>query len=434
MDIEHRPRQTAPTESPASGLESPGARFDRIRHQSERLCAPLEIDDYQIQSIVETSPPKWHLAHVSWFFEAFVLQPYLPNYRRFDPQFHYCFNSYYQTVGPMQPRARRGLLSRPTVEQIYQYRAHVDEHMQALLATPSLAERPEIAFRVTLGLNHEQQHQELLLMDIKHNLSVNPLFPAYRDDLTGPDAPGSTSADATPGWLERAGATVEIGADLGSAPFCYDNETPRHSELLRAHRLADRLVSNREYLDFIEDGGYDRPELWLADGWSCIQQHAWRCPLYWHRRDREWLEFGLDGLRPLDPAAPVAHVSFYEADAYARWAGKRLPSEVELESMLAEQPLRGNFVEADRLAPQAGVGQWYGDLWEWTSSPYQAYPGFRPLSDALGEYNAKFMCNQMSLRGGSCATPTEHVRAAYRNFYYPHDRWAFTGIRLAEDC
>ena len=408
--------------------ESLSECYRRVRAGTEAICAPLAVDDCQVQSITETSPPKWHLAHVTWFFEAFVLELYLPGYRRFDDSFHFCFNSYYETVGPMQPRARRGLLSRPTVEQIYRYRAYVDEHMEGLLDAPYLAGRPEAALRTTLGLHHEQQHQELLLMDIKHNLSVNPLRPAYRDDLVRGD-----SFELALGWIDRPGGIQEIGAAPAEG-FCYDNETPRHAELLYPHRLADRLVTNREYLRFIEDDGYRRPELWLADGWQHVQGHQWCHPLYWERREDAWLEFGLGGLRPLDPNAPVAHVSYYEADAYARWAGKRLPSEAESERMLAEQPLRGNFVEDDRLAPQSGAGQWFGDLWEWTGSAYRPYPGFRPLAGSLGEYNGKFMCNQMALRGGCCATPGDHIRASYRNFFYPHDRWAFTGIRLAEDA
>lgn len=266
-------------------------------------------------------------------------------------------------------------------------------------------------------------------MDIKHNLSVNPLRPAYRDDLAEVE-----SLERELVWLDRPGGIQQIGVDGDAGPFCYDNETPRHTELLYPHRLATRLVSNREYLEFMQDGGYDRSELWLADGWHHIHRQGWRNPLYWQSDGGDWQEFGLSGLKPLDLNAPVAHVSYYEADAYARWAGKRLPSEAELERVLIEQPVRGNFVEDDRLAPQGGWGQWYGDLWEWTCSPYRPYPGFRPLAGSLGEYNGKFMCNQMALRGGCCATPREHIRASYRNFFYPHDRWAFTGVRLAEDA
>lgn len=403
--------------------------YRRIRGFSEQLCQPLAVDDYQIQSITETSPPKWHLAHVSWFFETFVLRHYQPDQAPFDPDFHYLFNSYYNTIGPMHPRPRRGLLSRPTLEQVLDYRHHVDSRMQTLIDSGENAEMEDFAFRVTLGLQHEQQHQELLLMDIKHNFSVNPLRPAYRTDLAAP------SGEAPPAhWLEQEGGLHSIGH--GGRGFAYDNETPRHSVLIHDHRLADRLVTNAEYLEFIEDGGYCNPALWLADGWFRVQQEAWRQPLYWTQQDGAWSQFTLGGERRLNPHEPVCHLSFYEADAYARWNGKRLPREEELELILDDQPLVGNFVESDLLhpAPARSEGQWYGDLWAWTASPYTAYPGFRPLAGSMGEYNGKFMSSQMVLRGGCCATSVAHMRPSYRNFFYPHERWMFSGLRLAEDA
>jgi len=415
--------------TPSIDRDSLIAEFHRVRQQTQALCAPLATDDYQIQSIAQTSPPKWHIAHVSWFFEAFVLPHFEPDYQAFDPRFDFIFNSYYYTHGSMHPRSSRGLLSRPTVDEVYRYRAHVDRAMRELMQTLDEARWPQLAFRVTLGLNHEEQHQELLLMDIKHNFSVNPLQPAYRDDLQVP------AGEAPPmGWLERAGSIQSIG-HAGDG-FAYDNETPRHRVLLRDHRLADRLVTNGEYLAFIEDGGYDDPALWLSDGWALIQREGWRHPLYWEPRHGDWAQFTLGGLRPLTPHEPVCHLSFYEADAYARWAGKRLPLEAELETALAERPVSGNFMDSDRLhpAPAGAGGQWFGDLWAWTASPYSAYPGFRPLAGSMGEYNGKFMSNQMVLKGGCCATPAGHTRASYRNFFYPEERWAFTGLRLAEDA
>ena len=403
------------------------AEYRRVRAETERICALLQTDDYQLQSIVETSPPKWHIAHVSWFFEAFVLPEFIPSYRPFHPQFAYLFNSYYETVGSMHPRPQRGLLSRPTVEEVYRYRAHVDEQMLELIDAVEDRHWQDLAFRVTLGLNHEQQHQELLFMDTKHNFSVNPLHPAYSEHLQ-PAGQGAHSLR----WIERPGGLLEIG-HRGEG-FAYDNETPRHKVLVQDHRLASRPVSNGEFLAFVEDGGYTRPELWLSDAWSLVKREGWQHPLYWQREAGQWHQFTLGGMRRLNLDEPVCHLSFYEADAYARWAGKRLPSEAELELMLAEQPVSGNFVDSSRLHPQPGDGQWYGDVWEWTATPYAPYPGFRPLAGSMGEYNGKFMCNQMVLRGGSCLTPTGHMRPSYRNFFYPHDRWPMTGLRLAEDA
>ncbi len=416
-------------DSPSINDEHLLGRYEEVRTLSERICEPLELEDYQLQSIVETSPPKWHLAHVSWFFETFLLREYLPGYPLFHPEFAYLFNSYYYLVGDMHPRPRRGLLSRPTLAQVLDYRQHVDHWMRELMAGADSRLWPELARRIVLGLNHEQQHQELLLMDIKHNFFVNPLRPAYREDLA------SEQGTAPPlSWIECPGGIYEIGADEHG--FAFDNERPRHRLLLQDHRLGSRLITNAEYLEFMQDGGYQEPALWLSDGWAMINQRGWQHPLYWQRDEEGWQEFTLGGVSALNPHQPVCHLSYYEADAYARWAGKRLPLEAELEVQLAGQdPQSGHFLERDLLHPQPAhsAGQWYGDLWNWTASPYTAYPGFKPLIGAMGEYNGKFMSNQMVLRGGCCVTSGDHIRASYRNFFYPHDRWPFTGLRLAED-
>jgi ergothioneine biosynthesis protein EgtB len=412
----------------AAAVERPeiAARYRAVRARTEALCRPLAADDYQVQSVLETSPPKWHIAHVTWFFETFVLRPYASAYRVFHPGYAHLFNSYYETVGSFHPRAARGVLSRPTVEEVYDYRAHVDAAVAALLQEAGDDIWGEVSGRVTLGLHHEQQHQELLLMDIKRNFFANPLRPAY-----APALPAAARA-APLEWLAQDGATARIGHAGGG--FGFDNESPRHPVLLHSHRIASRPVTNGEYLAFIEAGGYRDAALWLADGWAKAREAGWQAPLYWEKIDGRWWEMTLAGMQPLEEAAPVVHVSYYEADAYARWAGARLPLESELEAQLAARPVEGNFVESGRLHPAAGDGQWYGDVWEWTASAYLPYPGFRPAAGSLGEYNGKFMVNQMVLRGGCCATPRDHVRASYRNFFYPHDRWPFAGIRLARDA
>ncbi len=412
-----------------SGRERLMAEFSRIRRFSETLCQPLQTDDYQVQSMVQTSPPKWHIAHVSWFFEAFVLARFDPAYTPFHPQFDFIFNSYYYTHGMMHPRPKRGLLSRPTVDEVYHYRAHVNRQMKHLMESVDENKWRELAYRVILGLNHEEQHQELLLMDVKHNFWSNPLKPSYRDDLKSACA---TTRDIR--WVAQSGGVQLIGADREDG-FAYDNETPRHQVLLSDCRIADRLTTNGEYLAFIDDGGYGDPALWLSDGWTLLQREEWRHPLYWEQREGEWMEFTLGGLRRLNHHEPVCHLSYYEADAFARWAGKRLPLEGELEILMGQQPASGNFADSDQLhpAPAGAAGQWYGDLWSWTASPYTAYPGFKPLAGPIGEYNGKFMSNQMVLKGGCCVTPAGHTRASYRNFFYPDERWAFTGLRLAED-
>ena len=392
------------------------------------LCAPLAVDDYQVQSVIDTSPPKWHLAHVTWFFETFLLKPLLPGYRPLDPRYAQIFNSYYNAVGPFHPRPQRHVLSRPTVEDVYAYRAHVDRHMEELIARGAGREQHVLDERVTLGLHHEQQHQELLLMDVKRNFFANPLFPVYAERA-------DTAATSTPPlrWLDFPGGIREIGHD--GARFAFDNERPRHKVLLSDYSLASRSVTNGDYLEFVRSGAYARPDLWLSDGWTAVNERGWKAPLYWVERDGAWYEMTLAGLKPLSAAAPVCHVSYYEADAYARWRSARLPTEAEWECAAAGEPVEGNLMESGRYHPRPAVDasdrQWYGDVWEWTSSAYAPYPGYAPMEGALGEYNGKFMANQYVLRGGSCVTPQSHVRASYRNFFYPHDRWPFTGIRLA---
>jgi len=404
------------------------ARFTRIRDLSLALTAPLAIEDHVVQSMPEVSPTKWHLGHTTWFFEQFCLAGREPGYRPHDERFHYLFNSYYQSVGPMHKRPERGLLSRPTLAEVHEYRARVDERMARLLEIRD--DDDALAFLVMLGLNHEQQHQELMLTDIKHVFFVNPLHPVYRES-----APSPVASPASSSFVSFAGGHYEIGAHTDA--FCFDNETPRHTVLLRDFALADRLVTNADYDAFIADGGYTNPALWLADGWSALTTQAWTRPLYWSE-DRA-REFTLAGWQPIDRAAPVAHVSFYEADAFARWAGRRLPTEAEWEVAAGAHAIDGNFLESGALRPLAASadavgGQLYGDVWEWTASAYAPYPGFKPLAGSLGEYNGKFMCNQLVVRGGSCVTQRDHMRASYRSFFYPHDRWQFLGFRLARDA
>ena len=403
--------------------------YQTVRAASEALCEPLEIEDYGIQTMPDVSPPKWHLAHTSWFFETFLLKPYLKNYREFHPDYVRLFNSYYEQVGEYHPRPQRGFLSRPTVKDILRYRAHVDDAMQQLLAQTDHSEWTDIETRAVIGVNHEQQHQELLLTDIKHIFACNPLRPAYRE------LPQSSATAAPLEWLEQPGGMFEMGAT--GEGFAYDNEFPRHKTYLHSFKLASRLITNAEYLTFINDAGYDRPELWLSEGWKAIKEGRFSKPLYWELRNGEWWQMTLSGMQQLDLNAPVCHVNYFEADAYANWAGKRLPTEAEWESVASLQTVKGNLRDAGYLQPQAtgsrGLQQLFGDVWEWTQSAYNAYPGFHPPKGALGEYNGKFMCGQYVLRGGSCVTPANHIRASYRNFFYPADQWQFSGIRLAED-
>ena len=400
---------TAALAPPTDAAPPLASRFAEVRAYTESLCAQLQPEDYVPQPVADVSPPKWHLAHTTWFFEAFVLADYLPGYRPYDERFAFLFNSYYEAAGPRILRTRRGNLTRPSTEEVYAYRAHVDRAVRQLLDTRG--DDAAAAERITLGLHHEQQHQELLVTDVKYILGHNPLFPPFgnfshaeRKTLLGPASGGA-------GWVELPAGIYEIG-HTGEG-FCFDNELGRHRVFLEAARLRERVVTNGEYLAFIDDGGYERVEHWLSEGWAfakTLDQHA---PLHWHRRDGAWLRYTPAGLVPLDRDAPVAHVSYYEADAYARWAGHRLPTEFEWE------------VASARLA--------WGQVWEWTSSAYGPYPGFRTAPGALGEYNGKWMVNQQTLRGGSAATSPGHTRPTYRNFFHADKRWQYSGIRLATD-
>jgi len=407
-------------------------RYRAVRALTEQLREPLTAEDCQAQSMPDCSPAKWHLAHTTWFFETFALATGAGSYRPFNPAFAVLFNSYYQQVGAQHPRADRGLLTRPSLSEVLAYRAHVDAALLDRLAAGDVARLADV---VGLGLQHEQQHQELLLTDAKHLLGANPLRPVYR----AAPPPAAPAALVTTGWCPYGGGVREIGA-AGDA-FAFDNEGPRHAVLLQPFALARRPVTNAEFAAFIDDGGYRRPELWLSDGWATVTARGWAAPLYWQRAVEGWREFTLAGVQPLAPRAPVCHVSFYEADAYATWAQARLPSEAEWEVAAAAAPVEGNLLDSGRLHPAAAahqgedraVGQLFGDVWEWTRSAYAPYPGYRPPSGALGEYNGKFMCNQFVLRGGSCVTPRDHVRASYRNFFPPDARWQFSGLRLARD-
>jgi len=383
----------------------------------------------------DASPTKWHLAHTSWFFETFVLERALPGYRVFHPEFRVLFNSYYNAVGEQHPRPQRGLLTRPSLDDVLAYRAHVDRCVLEVLAKNDAG---EVAAVIELGLHHEQQHQELLLTDVKHLLAANPLRPAYRGDLTR-----AAGGELPPVRWQRSDAAIrEIGSD--GPHFHFDNEAPRHPALVPAFEIASRLVTSGEFLAFVEAGAYADPAWWLADGFATLRTEGWQAPAYWERRDGAWSEFTLGGLRPLDLSAPVSHVSYYEADAFARWSNARLPSEAEWEVAALGVPVAGNFIERDALHPVPLAGnrgdggdapsQLFGDVWEWTQSPYLGYPGFRAAAGAIGEYNGKFMCNQFVLRGGSCATPEGHVRATYRNFFPPAARWQYSGLRLARDA
>ena len=403
--------------------------YRRVREATEALCAPLSAEDMQVQTMPDVSPSKWHLAHTTWFFETFVLKRGKPGYQPFDPRYEQLFNSYYNSVGAQHPRPRRGLLSRPALEDVRRYRRNVDEAVDAWLGDASLATDDLLAV-VEVGLHHEEQHQELIVTDIKHVLADNPMRPAYRSRAPAEDAGRPPRAL---GWQAMPGGIVEIG-DAG-AGFAFDNERPRHRVLVEPFELADRLVSCGEYLAFIEDGGYRRPELWLSDGWEAVRSQAWQAPLYWERSGGGWSVMTLGGLVPVQPAEPVCHVSYYEAEAYASWAKARLPSEAEWEVCAAGRRVQCNFADERVLHPlparEAGMSQLFGDVWEWTGSAYLPYPGFAPWPGSLGEYNGKFMSGQMVLRGGSCATPRRHVRASYRNFFPPSARWQFSGLRLA---
>lgn len=418
------------------------ARYRRVRDLTEALAAPLRPEDQVIQSMADVSPTKWHRGHTTWFFETFLLEPTLAGYDVFDADFRYLFNSYYETVGPRHPRSQRGLLSRPTVDEVARYRAHVDAAMDKLIDRCDSDAWPAFAALATLGLHHEQQHQELLLMDIKHVLFNNPVDSVYVE------APLASVPAARPmRMLDNEGGLLEIGHDPDrseSGAFAFDNESPRHRVYLEPFRIADRLVTVGEWLEFIDDGGYARPELWLSDGWYAVQEHEWDSPLYWRDDGPDgWSVFTFSGWRPVEPSEPVVHVSHYEADAFARWRGARLPTEFEwehaTESVLTRAGLSDRAPGRARLHPAAAPGgvelvQAFGDVWQWTASAYLPYPRFAPAAGAVGEYNGKFMSSQMVLRGGACITPASHVRVTYRNFFPPGSRWLFGGVRLAADA
>ncbi len=438
------------------------SRFLATRQFTEQLCRPLAIEDYVVQAMPDASPTRWHLAHSTWFFETFVLAKWQAGYQPFSADFHYLFNSYYNTLGEQFPRAQRGLLTRPTVAEVFSYRQAVDQRMNELLA---IREDAELSQVVELGIQHEQQHQELILTDLKYLLSCNPLAPVYRES----NIKQSPKLERKARWKSFPGGIVSIG--YGGQEFSFDNERPRHKVLLQPFELSDRLVTCGEYLEFMNDGGYRRPEFWLSLGWTTKREQAWAAPLYWTERDGQCRMFTLSGTRPVEPQEPVVHVSYFEADAYARWRGARLPSEAEWEHAAAELPIDGSFAESEHFHPVAadassddleavsnprgeadsphflrGLRKWgqspadlkllqmFGEVWQWTQSPYTPYPGYAPPAGALGEYNGKFMCNQYVLRGGSCATPASHIRPTYRNFFPPEARWQFSGIRLARDA
>ncbi len=407
-------------------------RFTDVRGVTMKLIQPLEAEDFIIQSHEDVSPAKWHIAHTTWFFERMILKEYKSGYQEFNPAFDFLFNSYYNSIGPYQPRHQRGVLSRPTVDEVIAYRRYVDDQVLELLADSD--KKKEVEKLIEMGLQHEQQHQELILMDVKYNFFVNPLFPTYLET-----AERTVSQKLETEFVEFNGGLVEIGHS--GEGFSFDNESPRHKVWLEPFKLATKPVTNGEFLEFIEAGGYEQPEYWLSDGWSTVKENNWKAPLYWLKNDEEnWQLFTLGGVVDLDPNEPVSHVSFYEADAFSRWKGKRLPTEAEWEYASQGISISGNMMEQGAYHPVSSseegttkLSKMFGDVWEWTASAYTSYPGSKPLEGALGEYNAKFMCNQMILRGGSCATPASHIRSTYRNFFAPDKRWQFSGFRLADD-
>lgn len=408
--------------------------YQRVRAYTEFICSSLKAEDFVVQSMEDVSPTKWHLAHTSWFFETFLLCEAILNYQRYHPQYHHLFNSYYKLVGDPFSRPDRGLLSRPTVEEVYEYRKHIDQQMQRWFENASSQELDQYASIIELGINHEQQHQELILTDIKHVLSINPLKPVFRET----PAP-SQSSHSDLEWIDIPEGIYEIGFEGDG--FSFDNEGPRHRTFIEPVKIASRLVTNKEYMEFIDDGSYQQIDLWLSEAWETINQQKWQTPIYWCKQDGVWYQFTLSGLREIDPNEPVCHISYYEADAFSRWAGARLPTEFEWEAVAGHIAIQGNLLEQENFHPiplsvnsnGSNLHQLYGDVWEWTQSAYSPYPGFRPQAGALGEYNGKWMCNQYVLRGGSCVTPQSHIRKTYRNFFPAHSRWQFMGIRLLKD-
>jgi ergothioneine biosynthesis protein EgtB len=408
--------------------------YNKVRAFSRKLAKPLTREDYVVQSMPDVSPTKWHLAHTSWFFEAFILSKTEKKYKSLHPQYNFLFNSYYVQVGERHSRPKRGLISRPTVDEVYEYREYVDKNMNKVLKNLDDKKFAKIAKVIEIGIHHEQQHQELIVTDIKHVLSENPLYPTYKKSAGKKGKKKISSA----GWINFDGGIYTIGNEGDN--FGYDNEFPPHKTYLEPFSLSSRLVTNGEYLEFLNDGGYSKPELWLSDGWNTVSSNDWKSPLYWIKKGGRWHHFSLGGLKELDLSQPVCHISFYEAEAFSRWAGARLPSEFEWEIASKDIKIAGNFVDNGNFHPvstesgNSNLSQMYGDVWEWTRSPYLSYPGYETPPGALGEYNGKFMCNQMVLRGGSCATSKSHIRNSYRNFFPPDARWQFMGLRLSKDA
>jgi ergothioneine biosynthesis protein EgtB len=427
MPLDDRPAKAANARSRQDRI---AGQLQATRSLSLEIAAPLSAEDQVVQAHEDTSPAKWHLAHTTWFFEELILKWFLPGYRIFDERFAYCFNSYYESLGARHPRPKRGLLTRPSAMEVQAFRAHADENLQALLASPLPGDALDL---IEIGINHEQQHQELMLTDILALFAANPLRPAYA--AAPATTPSRTSAPASGNWREFSGGIYDIG-HRGDG-FAYDNEGPSHQVLLRDFRLFSREVTNGEWISFIEAGGYEDPAFWLADGWAAVQREQWQAPGYWEHSDGAWRQMTLIGLRPVEPDRPVTHISYFEADAFARWAGHRLPAEFEWEVASKNEPGPKGFDLLRLLAEPAspeGTSPLFGNLWEWTQSAYLPYPGYKPVPGPLGEYNGKFMCNQFVLKGGSFATPDGHVRPTYRNFFYPHQRWQFMGLRLASDA